>query len=230
MKKTALLCGLLCLATYASEMTTKEVAPPPLLVAPTEKTVPPRAQPRQTITALPSSSEPAPTLAARVPAKRARTWMMSFGPGLAFYNGPDAKETKSGMVGFASHFGGVTQLTSDSPVFLGVDIGLQFWSFDSKTADRNATGVQILPTGYYNFDWSLESSFQPYLGLAMGPHIYFSRTAGQATETSVNLQVMFRPGVTFLMAPGLSMNFEPKIGFIGTDVVFFPVLAANLFL
>lgn len=167
---------------------------------------------------------------ARVPAKRSRTWMMSFGPGLAFYNGPDAKETNSGSAGFSTHFGAVTQLTSDSPLFVGLDLGLQFWSFSSKTGDRSATGLQLLPTAYYNLDLDIESAFQPYVGISAGPHVYFSRNPAKGEQTTINFEALLRPGVTFLMAPGLSVNFEPKIGVIGADFVFLPTIAANLFL
>ena len=233
--------GLCLLAVANDEVTTKEVTAPPLMVSPLPEAPPaetPANQNRTARRAFPtrtsgySSDVPGTTgdVVARVPAKRARTWMMSFGPGMAFYKGPDAKETNSGGAGFSTHFGAVTQLTSDSPLFVGLDLGLQFWSFDSKQGDRSATGLQLLPTAYYNVDWNIESAFQPYVGISAGPHVYFSRNPIKGDSTTINFEALLRPGVTFLMAPGLSMNFEPKIGFIGSDFVFLPTIAANLFL
>lgn len=232
----------LCLFAFGNdEVQTKDVAPPPIMVSPLPETLPTEtpvdannrsrsASRARRASEYSDAGGRSGDVVARVPAKRARTWMMSFGPGLAFYNGPDAKETHSGSAGFSTHFGAVTQLTSDSPLFVGVDFGLQFWSFDSKQGDRSATGLQLLPTAYYNVDWNVESAFQPYVGISAGPHVYFSRNPVKGQSTSVNFEALLRPGVTFLMAPGLSMNFEPKLGIIGSDFVFLPTIAANLFL
>jgi hypothetical protein len=143
------------------------------------------------------------------------------GPGLAVYNG---------NVGLAVNVGALTEVYPD--LFVGADLGLNFWSFNSAagtTVSTGATGVQLLPSAIYRFSVNGSRTIFPYIGLSVGPNIYIGKTTigGVSNSSSrVLFEALFRPGLYTRLSNSLVLNVEGKLGILDSDFIFLP--SANL--
>lgn len=161
-------------------------------------------------------------------------WYLYAGPGLA---------VARGNTGWAINFGGLTQAIPRSSLFWGVDLGVDFWSYNSGalpgvTASASATAFQLLPTAIYRFEITGVKEIHPYVGLSFGPNIYIDRsstsivggTPVNTSATTLYLETLFRPGLFLNMGDSLALNVEAKFGLLGTGFAFLPQVNAYFFL
>jgi hypothetical protein len=147
---------------------------------------------------------------------------LNAGPGMALL---------SGNTGWALNVGALTQVQENSPIFIGADLGLDFWnntSVNGASASTGATGLQLLPTAIYRFNIAGARNIYPYAGVSMGPHIYFQRDVvannvviTQGT-TNVYFELLFRPGIFLGITDSIALNLEPKFGLLKDMFIFLP--------
>lgn len=159
-------------------------------------------------------------------------WM---GPGVAVYSGENHESTHSGKVGFAVNGGAAYQIMPDRPIYVGADLGLNFWNFDPSRNGMalNALGIQLLPTALYRFHDLLTPGVSLYIGASAGPHLYIVQSKDATGSDSgslmkVYLEILIRPGIVFDVARDLSFGFESKFGILRSELIFLPHLVANL--
>lgn len=150
------------------------------------------------------------------------TVFLNAGAGLAILNG---------NTGWAIQLGGLTEASAGSPVYVGLDFGLNFWNFSSmvRTDSASATGIQLLPTAIYRFNLADTKKFFPYLGASLGPNIYISKTSVgglSTTDTSVYLEFLVRPGIFVGLSNSVALSVEPKFGVLRSDFIFLPQVSA----
>lgn len=140
---------------------------------------------------------------------------LSAGLGLPIYDG---------NLGWGVQLGGLTRATADQPLYVGADIGLNFWSFSSPSGgpSSSATSVQLLPTAIYRFEWAGMPSVHPFLGLSVGPNIYKAK----GTDSRVLFQALVRPGVYTDISKTVALMIEPKFGILRSDFIFLPTVSA----
>jgi hypothetical protein len=148
-------------------------------------------------------------------------WSVNLGTGLAIYNG---------STGWALGVGSLYQVT-DAPLFVGADLGLNFWSFSAVmgTTSYGATGVQLLPTAVYALRQEAVRGLHPYFGLSIGPHLYSeSRTVAGVTTTNTQafFEVLFRVGANYTLSQTVALQVEPKFGLLNGNFIFLPQVSA----
>ena len=162
--------------------------------------------------------------------------IMSVGPGLAIYSGDYQALYKSGSFGYALNASVMGQASSELPIYLGLDFGLDFWGFSTPggmaapgtSTDLNAVGVQFLPSAIYRFDMATAYNIYPYFGFSLGPHflIFRQRTIGadirSTSSTDVYFELLARPGANFQILDNVAVNFEPKFGVLNWQFIFLP--------
>jgi hypothetical protein len=204
----------------------KSVPPPELLVRPVTEPSPAVPAGKPSAAAITSEAE---TIRRPAPGPGLQ---LTLGPGLVVYSGKYATAAKGGSWGVSLNAGVVTEATPHSSWFVGADLGVNSWDFASvdDTVRFSAIGFQMLPTTYYRFD-PLAEQWHPYVGVSLGPNLYLAKStiAGvSGSEYTVYLELLFRPGLTFQAAKDLSLNVEPKFGFMGSAFIFQPMASANL--
>ncbi len=151
----------------------------------------------------------------------------NIGPGLALYGG---------NTGWAINTGALIRVEQNSPIFVGADLGVDFWTFNSTTtlAKSSATGFQLLPTAIYRFRMADLHNFFPYVGVSVGPNVYVERstsTAGvQTSATSVLFEALLRPGVYTSLTDSIALNIEAKFGVLRSEFIFLPQINAVILL
>ncbi len=140
------------------------------------------------------------------------------GGGASYYNG---------NTGWGLTTGIGTRLTEESPIFVGVDLGFNFWSANSSLTSTSlrATGISLLPTISYGFEISGLKSVRPYMGLALGPMLNIESRTELGVDSSgsrVQFVLLLRPGVNIGISDQLSLNLEPKFGVIASSFVILP--------
>ncbi len=154
--------------------------------------------------------------------------------GEAYWN--DSSPIKINVGGGASYYNGNTgwnisggiskRITSDMPLFAGVDLGINMWSFNSSVAaaSQGAMGISLLPSLIYGFSFKDMKNLRPYIGLAAGPMLYMenSNIAGVGNNTRVFLEILIRAGANLAISDSVSLNLEPKFGILGGRFVFLP--------
>lgn len=158
------------------------------------------------------------------------------GPGFAFFR----SET-----GFAINFGANIPVSSDLPVFVGLDFGLNFWSRDYYGSSvfingpsESWTNVQLLPSVFYRVDLARPRILHPYVGLSVGPSIFIAKAnSGGPAATQVNqsatkvyFEMLFRPGISVDLSKTIAINVESKFGVLGGDFVYLPQAAISFVL
>lgn len=143
----------------------------------------------------------------------------SAGPGLALLNG---------NTGWAVNVGALTEVSRGSNLFVGADLGLNFWNFNTagvvgSRIPTGTTGIQLLPTAIYRFQ--VAGALFPYVGASVGPHIAVSSfTLGgvRQTETDLQFELLFRPGFFVTLGRAVSLQVEGKLGVLDSDFIFLP--------
>lgn len=159
-----------------------------------------------------------------IPGERSdRNFFVTAGAGVAFLNG---------NTGWALQFGGLGGIDDFPGLYVGADLGLNFWSFTSVSGataqvSSRAVGVQLLPTAIFRFDVADNSAVHPYLGVSIGPNLYFE-TVGDTSDSSLLFEALFRPGMYMGLTRDVALNLEAKLGLLGGDFIFLPVVAAGL--
>lgn len=108
-----------------------------------------------------------------------------------------------------------TRLTERGPIYLGGEFGAFV-----ATGTPSYAMFPLLASGYYQFE--LGTGVHPLLGAMVGP--VFSTAAG----SSVQLELLFRPGFNFEVGRRFVINVEPRLGVIGSSFVFVPQLGVIL--
>lgn len=146
--------------------------------------------------------------------------------------GPDMAVVTGGTgTGFGFNVGALTQVTQEMPLFVGADLGMNFWSQSTTVANiaqgtnitttSNFKLIQIMPTAIYKFEMPSTKWLHPYAGLSAG--IGLQLTAAQNT---VLFEGFVRPGVYFDVAEGISISAEPKVGLLSSNFIFEPTIYA----
>lgn len=154
----------------------------------------------------------------------------SAGPGLAVFNG---------NTGWALNIGGLKEVGEDANLFVGADLGLNFWNYSGATPGfgsaypTGATAIQLLPTAIYRVRFNKDSTFFPYIGLSVGPNVYIERStttvagiAQSTSSTSVLFQALLRPGFYTGLSRTIGLQVEGKLGILLLEFIFLPQVSA----
>jgi hypothetical protein len=147
--------------------------------------------------------------------------------------GPDMAVVTGGMgTGFGFQVGGLTQVTQALPLFVGADLGMNFWSQSATVTDvSNGTSVttsstykviQIMPTAIYKFELVNPRWLHPYAGVSAGIGLQLA-----PLQNTVLFEGFVRPGVSFDVAQGISIAAEPKCGLLSDNFIFEPTIYAS---
>ncbi|MCB0404843.1 MAG: hypothetical protein KDD51_08655 [Bdellovibrionales bacterium] len=158
------------------------------------------------------------------------------GGGVAVLEGVDgANMGVGGSVGFAF------RVSPGSPVFLGMDVGYNYWDVRVKeqqngteiTRTASLNSLQMLASIYYRFLDNQDAKAHPYIGFSLGPNlmsgdekIKMGGSSVTAGGSQVALQMYFRPGVEFDLSRSIGLNFESRIGLLEGNLMFAPQLNA----
>jgi hypothetical protein len=146
-------------------------------------------------------------------------WELYAGPGMMAFGG---------VAGFAINFGGAYKVMPNMPLYVGADLGVGFAS---------GTEIQILPTAYWVFEVPSMPKFHFMGGLSLGPTIVsegatiptvnINGTIIQGTSvsaSSVQFELLFRPGMQYEVGKNFMATFEPKFGILSSSFIFNPTL------
>lgn len=146
----------------------------------------------------------------------------------------------AGDVGWGVSAWGGVEVNPGVPFYVGLDLGVYRWSQGTRqrdplnalarpASDVTATSVQLLPTFYYQFLLPMLPAAVPYLGLSVGPNLYFAQ--GKTVEHGVEKEisalniyaaVLFRPGIHVITSEQSGITLEPKLGILKSQVIFVP--------
>jgi hypothetical protein len=144
------------------------------------------------------------------------------GPGIAIYDGNYGGNIGANNAALSMNFGFLTNALDAVPLFVGLDGALHFWNSQVSNRPIAGTGLQILPTAIYKFTIISLPHLKPFFGLSFGPHAYIGQSAFGGNTTVVLLEFLIRPGMQWQLNPDFSLNFEPKIGFLGNAFISIP--------
>lgn len=144
---------------------------------------------------------------------RTKSAQVSVGPVVAVF--PDDGET-----GFGSQIGVGARMAQSVPLYVGIDLALHFWGKFRAVAGDNTTGLQLLPTAYYQYDVS--TVVHPYAGVSAGPYIMTGGTP------NVGFGLLFRPGFNFTFSDVVGLNVEMKFGEVVNNFIWTPNLSLLL--
>lgn len=144
------------------------------------------------------------------------------GAGLAVFNS---------STGWALNFGSMHRISDETPLFVGADLGLNFWSFSAPAGatSSSATAIQLLPSIVYGLELTTIRGVYPYVGLSIGPNVFISKStvAGfSSSSTKLYFEALVRPGVRIDLNRTFALDLEPKFGILRSEFIFLP--QANL--
>jgi outer membrane protein W len=155
---------------------------------------------------------------------------LSAGPGIAIFNR---------NIGWAINVGIISALNNTDNLFVGADLGLNFWGNNNSllssvgTRSYSATGIQLLPTVVYRFDLTGGGVLFPYIGASVGPHVFIEQTSvtasgvtAQETNSALLFELLLRGGFYTHLSNTVSLNMEVKGGILKTDFIFLPQVNA----
>ncbi|MCB0416283.1 MAG: hypothetical protein H6617_06060 [Bdellovibrionaceae bacterium] len=164
------------------------------------------------------------------------TSRFSVGGGVAVLEGVDGAN-----VGFGGSVGFAFRVGPGSPVFLGMDVGYNYWNVRIKeqqngtevTRNASLNSFQMLASIYYRFLDNQAAKAHPYIGFSIGPNlmsgddkIKMGGNSVTAGGSQVALQMYFRPGVEFDVSRNVSVNFESRVGLLEGNLMFAPQVNA----
>lgn len=138
-------------------------------------------------------------------------------------------------VGLGFHAGLTQEISVGYPLFIGLDLGVVHWGTSARNRDplgllprvRNgavATAVELLPTFTYHFLLPMLPGAIPYLGISAGPTLYFAAD-DETRESTILAQLVIRPGVHVIATETMGLDFETRVGVLGTHLFFVPQLS-----
>ena len=124
------------------------------------------------------------------------------------------------------------------PIYMGIDLGFRrFSSFENSdpvngvstfSTVRDLSLIEVLPTFYYSFYVPGVLGVFPFLGFSVGPTLALATgqrgTGFTEDESNLYLQTYVRPGVAMFMTDSISVQLEPKFGWLRNYFVFLPQL------
>ncbi len=139
-----------------------------------------------------------------------------------------------GNTGWAFNLGALTEYSKNSNLFVGADLGLNLWNFNTagvvgSRVPTSATGIQLLPTAIYRFQ--VAGAWYPYVGVSAGPYVRINNyeLAGVSqSDTDLQLELLFRPGFFLNIGKTVSLQVEGKLGVLDAQFVFLPQANAVL--
>lgn len=147
----------------------------------------------------------------------------------------------AGNVGGGISVWGGRELAPGTPFYVGLDLGIYRWNRGGHSRDPMfalgrsaesvvATSVQLLPTFYYQFLLPMLPAAVPYLGMSIGPNLYFAEgemANGQREQvTAIYPEILLRPGIHLVMGEHSGVTLEPKLGILNSQLVFIPQVSA----
>jgi len=211
-----------------ADTATKTTTPPSASEPPPDLIVRPLAEP-PSVHAAKSTSSHVSSDVVTARSKLVPEWRFSAGPGMVVYGGNLAQTTGNGSVGYALNFGALTHLSEYDSILVGVDLGINSWSFDTgfTSSNTSATGIQMLATCVYQFPSVFLNELRPYAGISAGPYVYIAKIP-TSNDSTLYLEALIRPGLLYQASNDLAFGLETKFGILGTDFVFAPQLNVNL--
>ena len=162
---------------------------------------------------------------------RRSSFTVSAGFGLAMLDGE---------LGWGLTAGAAQEVSTGLPFYMGLDLGFHLWNRRNQTdplktlAEPVEAGtvasLQILPTFYYQFMLPMAPAAIPYLGISIGPSLYFSggttASGAELRELAVYPAVLFRPGLHVVVSDDAGVTLEPKMGILKSEFLFVPQVSA----
>lgn len=132
----------------------------------------------------------------------------------------------NGNYGWAVNIGTLSEVVTESNLFVGADLGINVWNFENTGAGRVNTstrGIQLLPSAIYRFQ--ISGSLFPYVGASVGPHVSivnFVEGGVAQSETDLQFELLLRPGFFAYLGKTVSLQVEGKLGVLNGDFIFLP--------
>jgi hypothetical protein len=165
------------------------------------------------------AAESAKVIQETIPGENNRdSTFLTLGPGLAIYQG---------SVGWTVNVGLLKEAPEILPnLFYGLDFAINFYGStvnpNPNISKVSASSLQLLPSAIYRFDVARSYGIFPYIGLSVGPNVYFSKNAVNNSSAALYFELLLRPGFFTTISRTVSLNVEAKLGTLGGEFIFLP--------